>query len=106
MARLLLSGVLLLTLAPAAAAQCAMCYNAAEAQQAQARKALDLAIAALVAPVFLLVGGVVFITYKRRNAPDDPSGEPSGSGKPDLLPARLIPPPPDSAASDRNRPSA
>ncbi len=71
----LLLAALVLALAPAASAQCAMCTNAAAAQQAEARKALNLGIAALVAPVFLLIGGFVFLSYQRRNAPDDPSGE-------------------------------
>jgi hypothetical protein len=71
----LLLAVLLLALAPAASAQCAMCANAAQTQQAEARKALNMGIAALVAPVFLLIGGFVFLSYQRRNAPDDPAGE-------------------------------
>jgi heme/copper-type cytochrome/quinol oxidase subunit 2 len=72
-AALLLFAVLL-AMAPAASAQCAMCANAAASQQADARKALNLGIATLVAPVFLLIGGFVFLSYRRRNAPDDPSG--------------------------------
>ncbi len=68
----------LLAIAPAASAQCAMCANAAAAQQAEARKALNLGIAALVMPVLLLIGGFVFLSYKRRNPPDDPSGELQG----------------------------
>ena len=71
----LLLAALLLALAPSASSQCAMCANAAAAQQAQARKALNLGIAALVAPAFLLIGGFVVLAYQRRNAPDEPSGE-------------------------------
>ncbi len=67
--------MLVLALAPTVSAQCAMCANAAATQQAEARKALNLGIAALVAPVLLLIGGFVFLSYQRRNAPDDPSGE-------------------------------
>jgi hypothetical protein len=70
----LLLATLLLALAPPASAQCAMCANAAASQQAEARKALNLGIAALVAPVLLLIGGIVVLSYQRRNAPDDPSG--------------------------------
>jgi hypothetical protein len=68
----LLLATLLLALAPPAFAQCAMCANAAATQQAEARKALNMGIAALVAPVLLLIGGFVFLSYQRRNAPDDP----------------------------------
>ena len=71
----ILLAALFLALAPVASAQCAMCTNAAASQQAGARKALNMGIAALVAPVFLLIGGFVFLSYQRRNAPDDPSGE-------------------------------
>jgi hypothetical protein len=71
----LLLAMLVLALAPAASAQCAMCASAAETQQAEARKALNTGIAALVAPVLLLLGGFVFLSYQRRNAPDAPSGE-------------------------------
>lgn len=93
----------LLALAPAASAQCAMCANAAASQQAEARKALNLGIAALVAPVFLLIGGFVALSYQRRNAPDDPCSE---------LPAlaELAPPQklvvnlPRDESSDRPRP--
>lgn len=74
LAAVLLFATLLLALAPPASAQCAMCANAAAAQQAEARKALNLGIAALVAPVFLLIGGFVVLSYRRRNAPDDPTG--------------------------------
>ena len=70
----LLLATLLLAMAPPASAQCAMCANAAASQQAEARKALNLGIAALVAPVFLLIGGIVVLSYQRRNAPDDPTG--------------------------------
>jgi hypothetical protein len=75
LAAALLLAVLVLTLAPSASAQCAMCANAAQTQQAEARKALNMGIAALVAPVLLLIGGFVFLSYQRRNAPDDPAGE-------------------------------
>ncbi len=77
----LIALALLLALAPGASAQCAMCANAAAAQQAEARKALNLGIAALAMPVLLLAGGFVFLSYKRRNPPDDPSGELPGFNK-------------------------
>ncbi|HEV8385311.1 MAG TPA: hypothetical protein VGQ11_10615 [Candidatus Acidoferrales bacterium] len=70
---------LILMLAPGASAQCAMCANAAAAQQAEARRALNMGIAALVTPVFLLIGGFVLLSYQRRNPPDDPSDEFSGA---------------------------
>jgi hypothetical protein len=100
----LLLATLVLALAPAASAQCAMCANAAETQQAEARKALNLGIAALVAPVFLLVGAFVCMSYQRRNAPDDPSGEiPELAGhapsKASIMNLHLDSP------SDRSRPS-
>ena len=69
----LLLAACLLASAPPASAQCAMCANAAAAQQSEARKALNLGIATLVAPVFLLIGGFVVLAYKRRNPPDDSS---------------------------------
>jgi len=47
-----------------------MCYNAAAAQDAKAQKALDTGILILVSPVLLLASGVVFLAYKRREAPD------------------------------------
>ncbi len=100
----LLLAVLLLALAPAASAQCAMCANAAETQQAEARKALNTGIAALVAPVFLLLGGFVLLSYQRRNAPDDPSGELPELAGPAPAQAPGVNLPLDSP-SDRSRPS-
>ena len=100
----LLLATLLLALAPAASAQCAMCASAAETQQAEARKALNMGIAALVAPVFLLVGAFVFMSYQRRNAPDDPSGELSQLAGPAPSQAPVVNLPLDSAP-DRSRPS-
>ena len=99
----LLLFAVLLALAPAASAQCAMCANAAASQQAEARKALNLGIATLVAPTFLLIGGFVVLAYQRRNAPEDASG---------ALPAvdELVPPQkllvelPLEDSSDRLRP--
>lgn len=101
----LLLAALYLALAPAASAQCAMCANAAAAQQAEARKALNLGIAALVAPVFLLIGGFVFLSYKRRNAPDDPSGERPDCVEPDP-PRTLVANLPLDSSAGRPRPSA
>ncbi|MBI1737862.1 MAG: hypothetical protein HYR58_01275 [Acidobacteria bacterium] len=101
----LLLAALVLALAPAASAQCAMCANAAASQQAEARKALNLGIAALVAPVFLLIGGFVFLSYQRRNAPDDPSGGLSDLVESNPPQAPLIKLPLD-ASSDRPHPSA
>lgn len=101
----LLLAALFLALAPAASAQCAMCANAAASQQAEARKALNLGIAALVTPVFLLIGGFVFLSYKRRNAPDDPSGEILDSVESEPPQAPVVNLPLDST-SDRPRPSA
>jgi hypothetical protein len=95
---------LVLALAPAASAQCAMCANAAAAQQAEARRALNLGIAALAMPVMLLAGGFVFLSYKRRNPPDDPSGEFPGfkpeTRRGDVVELPLDPPsePPHSSA--------
>jgi len=100
----LLLATLLLALAPAASAQCAMCANAAETQQAEARKALNMGIAALVAPVFLLVGAFVCMSYQRRNAPDDPSGELPELAGPAPSPPPLVHLPLDSPP-DRTRPS-
>ena len=100
----LLLATLLLALAPAASAQCAMCANAAETQQAEARKALNMGIAALVAPVFLLVGAFVCMSYQRRNAPDDPSGELPELAGPAPSKASVVNLPLDSP-SDRSRPS-
>jgi hypothetical protein len=95
---------LVLAMAPAASAQCAMCANAAATQQAEARKALNLGIAALVAPVFLLIGGFVLLSYQRRNAPDDPSGELPELAGPALSQMPVVKLPLDSPP-DRSRPS-
>ena len=100
----LLLAALVLALAPAASAQCAMCANAAATQQAEARKALNTGIAALVAPVLLLLGGFVFLSYQRRNAPDDPSGELSELAEPAPSKTPAVNLPLDSP-SDRSRPS-
>jgi heme/copper-type cytochrome/quinol oxidase subunit 2 len=100
----LLLATLVLALAPAASAQCAMCANAAASQQAEARKALNMGIAALVAPVFLLIGGFVFLSYQRRNAPDDPSGELPELAEPAPLQTPVVHLPLDSPP-DRSRPS-
>ena len=104
MGALLVLAVLLAS-APAASAQCAMCANAASAQQAEARKALNIGIAALVMPTLLLIGGFVFLSYSRRNPPDDPSGELPGlyASEPDKL--QVVNLPLDSS-SDPPRPSA
>ncbi len=82
-----------------------MCANSAASQQAEARKALNMGIAALVAPVLFLIGGFVFLTYKRRNAPDDPSGEPTdwAGSVPFHSPAVKLP---LKSTSERPRPSA
>jgi len=100
----LLLATLVLALAPAASAQCAMCANAAETQQAEARKALNMGIVALVAPIFLLVGAFVFLSYQRRNAPDDPSGELRELAGPAPSEAPVLNLPLDSPP-DRSRPS-
>jgi hypothetical protein len=81
-----------------------MCANAAQTQQAEARKALNLGIAALVAPVFLLIGGFVFLSYQRRNAPDEPSGELPELAGPAPTQAPVVNLPLDSSP-DRSRPS-
>ena len=99
----LLLAVLLVALAPAASAQCAMCANAAETQQAEAREALNMGIAALVAPVLLLIGSFVFLSYQRRNAPDDPSGELPDLAEPAPSQTPVVNLPLDSP-SDRSRP--
>lgn len=101
----LLLAALVLALAPAATAQCAMCANAAQTQQAEARRALNLGIAALVLPVFFLVGGFVFLAYKRRNPPDDPSGELPGFTESTPPHAAVVKLPLDSASDDRPRSS-
>jgi hypothetical protein len=99
-----LLAMLVLALAPTASAQCAMCANAAATQQAEARKALNLGIAALVAPVLLLIGGFVFLSYQRRNAPNDPSGELPELARPAPSQTPVVHLPLDSPP-DRSRPS-
>lgn len=82
-----------------------MCANAAETQKAEAQKALNVGIAALVAPVFLLVGGIVVLSYQRRNAPDEPSGSDPVLGERELWRAPAVDLPLDKP-SNRPRPSA
>ena len=92
----LLLAAIILASAPSASAQCAMCANAAASQQAEARRALNLGIATLVAPVFLLIGGIVVLSYKRRNPPDDPSGEAPGFAELQSPPSKTLKLPLDS----------
>ena len=81
---------IILAVAPAASAQCAMCANAAAAQQAEARKALNLGILMLVAPTFLLIGGIVVLSYQRRNTPGDPADELSSTDELALAKGQVV----------------
>ncbi len=79
-ASLLFFALLFLAWTPPASAQgCAMCYTSAAGQDPKAQKALDAGIFTLASPILLFAGGVVFVAYKRRNAPDDSEDEFSGN---------------------------
>lgn len=61
--------VLLLAMAAApAAAQCAMCYQNAAAQEARAMRALNLGILLLLFPPVGIMGGILLVAFRYRNA--------------------------------------
>ena len=63
-----------LALAPAAAAQsCAMCYDSAKQQSAQAASALNTGILILLLPSVLIFGGVLVTAFRRREESDSQS---------------------------------
>jgi hypothetical protein len=54
-------------LAPAydAGAQCVMCFRTASAQQKERARVLNAGILVLGAPPFLILGGLVYLAFKR-----------------------------------------
>jgi hypothetical protein len=65
MKRLLLIPTLAAALALPGAAQCVMCYRAAESQQAARARVLNAGIILLGAPPFLILAGFVAFIFKR-----------------------------------------
>ena len=60
--------LLLAVTAPPAAAQCAMCYSTAAAQDSEAIKALNLGILVLLIPPVAIMGGILLLAFRYRNA--------------------------------------
>lgn len=59
--------IVLLGAADAAFAQgCAMCYTGANAQNEAGKRALNQGILFLLSPTVLILGGLLFVAYKRR----------------------------------------
>ena len=71
----------LLTIVPLAAlaanAQCVMCFRTAAAQQAERAKVLNLGIIILLIPPFLILGGFLYLAYRRRRSYTAPEIEAS-----------------------------
>jgi hypothetical protein len=53
---------------PAFLLQCAMCYQAAASQGAQARHALNLGILLLILPVVSIIGCISVVAYRYRDS--------------------------------------
>ena len=73
--------LLAVTAAPAAA-QCAMCYSTAAAQDSEAIKALNLGILVLLIPPVAVMVGILLLAFRYRNsdlteAEQTPSPQPS-----------------------------
>ena len=67
-------------LAPFAALvwQCAMCYQTAAGQNARGMQALNLGIFILLVPPLAIIGGIAWVTYRRREP--GAAGEEPGQG--------------------------
>ena len=63
-----LTVLLLAVTAPPAAAQCAMCYSTAAAQDSEAIKALNLGILVLLIPPVAIMGSILLLAFRYRNA--------------------------------------
>ncbi len=74
--------LLLAVTASSAAAQCAMCYSTAAAQDSEAIKALNLGILVLLIPPVAIMGSILLLAFRYRNsdpteAEQPPSPQPS-----------------------------
>ncbi len=68
LARVALAVLLLAMTAGPAAAQCAMCYQNAAAQDARAMRALNFGILLLLIPPVTIMAGILGLAFRYRNA--------------------------------------
>ena len=86
---LALAVLLLAVTAAPAAAQCAMCYNSAAAQDSEAIKALNLGILVLLIPPVAIMASILLLAFRYRNA-DHTEAEPTASTQPSRKIFRLL----------------
>ena len=89
---LALAVLLLAVTAAPAAAQCAMCYNSAAAQDSEAIKALNLGILVLLIPPVAIMGSILLLAVRYRNA-DRTEAEQTASAQPSRKTFRVLSPP-------------
>ncbi len=81
----------ILLAAAIANAQCVMCFRTAAAQQAERARMLNLGILIMLVPPFLILGGFLYLIYRRRATFAEGALEAGGTGRASDSPAALRP---------------